>query len=359
MLGPSVRAPGGIGHFSRRLSEALAGRAHVADLGFARLYPRWTAAGRQTAPAGPPSDVARFGTSRVIAWRPWTWHRARREIARAAPDLLVIQWWHPFFGPVTRSLARSARRAGARIVCVCHNAQPHERFPFARWLTARALADADLILAMSASVRDAVIDLAPRAQVVTLEHPPNLALRAARAARTSTQPSLLFFGTVRAYKGLDDLLEALPAVRAHIPIRLTVAGGFFGSEQRYRAIVRRLGLEDVVDLRPGYVLDGDVEALFAEADLLVLPYRSASQSGIVALAALTGTPVVATAVGGLPEALGANGVLVPPRDPAALAAGIVRALRAPPAPPDVPGADWEAWADATMGVIATSATAVR
>lgn len=346
IVGPASRAPGGIAQFTQRLGEALTTRAQVRVVAFSKLYPGWSPPGRGSSGSAPtvPEHLVR-----TTAWTPWTWRRARREIERNAPDLLVVQWWHPVFGPLLRSLLRSVNRSGARSVVICHNADPHERFPFARRLTVRALREAHEVITLSAAVTDRVRTLLPQARIRELEHPPNLALETLPQRRRPGQPaSLLFFGNVRPYKGLQDLLEALPAVREQVPATLTVAGRFMGSEPAYRKTVRRLGLDDAVALRDAYVPDHEVAALLASADLLVLPYREATQSGLIALAAQTGTPVVATSAGGLPQALGENAVIVPPRDVTALADAIVRAVRTPPPPPVLPRMGWDAFGAALL-----------
>lgn len=347
IVGPSADAQGGIAQFTQRLGEALAQQGSVSVVAFERLYPGWTHPGRGSsgvAPTVPQSIV------RTTPWTPWTWRRARREVAESAPDLVVVQWWHPVFGPVMRSILRSANRAGARSVVICHNAEPHERFPFSRRLTSIALREASQIVTLSSGVTDKARILAPNAWLTELELPPILDIaRVDRQRRPQGRPaSLLFFGNVRPYKGLADLLEAIPAIRYRIPVKLTVAGRFLGSAPMYQRAIRRLGIEDIVELRDEYIPDAEVSSLLAAADLVVLPYREASQSGVVALAALAGTPVVATSAGGLQVSLGTNAIIVPPRDHRALGEGILRALRTPPPPPDPPRMGWEAFGTALL-----------
>ncbi len=159
---------------------------------------------------------------------------------------------------------------------------------------------------------------------------------------------LLFFGLVRPYKGLDVLLRALAA--GPPDVRLTVAGEFWGGVGDTRRMIDELGLAGRVDLRPGYVPAADVPALFAAADAVVLPYRSATATQNVDLAHRYGLPVVATAVGMLAQAVrdGVDGLLATPGDPMSLAAalhrlyepGMLDALRAQVVPPDVDAA-WD------------------
>jgi glycosyltransferase involved in cell wall biosynthesis len=159
---------------------------------------------------------------------------------------------------------------------------------------------------------------------------------------------VLCFGNVRPYKGVRDLIEAFPRVRASADAVLVVAGTFFEPIGEYRARIDELGVADSVRLFDEYVPNEDVAPLFELADLVVLPYRSASQSGVIPLAAALRKPVVATSVGGLPDALAGSGKVVPPENPEALAAAIVEALDETPLPPPVEQDLWTRWCDAVL-----------
>jgi glycosyltransferase involved in cell wall biosynthesis len=153
---------------------------------------------------------------------------------------------------------------------------------------------------------------------------------------------------VRPYKGVRDLIDAFPQVTASTDAVLVVAGTFFESIDDYRARIEELGLGGAVRLFDEYVPNEEVTTLFELADLVVLPYRSASQSGVIPVAATSRKPVVATAVGGIPDALAGSGMLVPPRNPDALGAAIAQALENPPPPPVVEAGLWSRWCDAVL-----------
>jgi glycosyltransferase involved in cell wall biosynthesis len=159
---------------------------------------------------------------------------------------------------------------------------------------------------------------------------------------------VLFFGNVRPYKGLRDLIEAWPRVRAEQNTLLVVAGTFFESIDSYKEQIHRLGVSGSVRLFDEYIPNEDIPALFALSDLLVLPYRSASQSGVIPLAASFGKPVVTTNVGGLPEALAGTGVVVPPNNPSALGAAVIHALQDSPPPPPTGHHLWREWRNAVL-----------
>jgi glycosyltransferase involved in cell wall biosynthesis len=152
----------------------------------------------------------------------------------------------------------------------------------------------------------------------------------ARAALgLSDERIVLFFGYVRRYKGLHVLLDAMPHLLSHFPVRLLVVGEFYDNEQAYREQIRTLGLEHAVTLHSDYVPNERVGAYFSAADVVVLPYLSATQSGIAQIAYNFDRPVIATDVGGLAEVVldGRTGYIVPPGDPEALAEAIARFYR--------------------------------
>jgi glycosyltransferase involved in cell wall biosynthesis len=140
------------------------------------------------------------------------------------------------------------------------------------------------------------------------------------------QAVLLFFGFVRPYKGLDVLLDALPIVRRRMPIHLFVVGEMWDRTTPYLSHIQRLGIEACVTLVNRYVPNEELESYFSAADVVVLPYRSATQSAVIQLAFGFDKPVITTDVGGLAEAVtdGVNGLIVPPADPNALAEAIIR-----------------------------------
>ena len=143
-----------------------------------------------------------------------------------------------------------------------------------------------------------------------------------------SQEMLLFFGFIREYKGLKHLIRALPQIcNARPHAHLWVVGDFFdGDKADYEALINQCGCESMLTLVDGYLPDQKVEPYFAASDLCVLPYESATQSGVIQISYSFGCPVVATDVGGLPEVVldGKTGYVVPPKDESALTQAIVR-----------------------------------
>jgi glycosyltransferase involved in cell wall biosynthesis len=354
LIGPGPTTRGGIAQFNSHLAEALAAEgAEVGLLPLRPVYPSWTKPGRQAEVSpGPLPAHVQLTASRLVAWRPWTWFEAIREFASQRSAAVVFQWWHPMFAPAYAVVAAAARRQGSHVVFVCHNAEPHERFLLARPLTSLALNRADALLVLSDSVERALSSLVPKKHVIRLSHPPytDFLRHADPTAEKQWRDRIgaegraviLFFGNVRRYKGLDDLIAGFPAVRAQTPAVLVVAGKFFESVDDTRRQISDLELDADVKLFPGYVPDDEVAALFRASDLIVLPYRSGSQTGIAPLAAALGKPVVSTDAGGISEAL-PEARVAPVDDPAGLAGVIVDSLRNPDRPGPPPGT-WEEWA---------------
>jgi glycosyltransferase involved in cell wall biosynthesis len=227
------------------------------------------------------------------------------------------------------------RRSQARIVFLCHNVLPHElrRWdpPLARFALARghghvvqSAAEAETLRQLVAGA-DPIVTAHPIYDMFAQEMLPRVEARR-RLGLPAEGPLLLFFGFVRPYKGLQYLLQALPTVRRSLPeVHLLVAGEFWDDKATYATLIEHLELQASVTLLDHYIPNEEVPLCFSAADLVVLPYVHATQSGVVQLAFGCGRPVVTTAVGGLVDLVrdGENGLLVPPADSAALAEAIL------------------------------------
>jgi len=335
-IGTAWPMRGGIAHFNAILAAELARRHTVRFLSFTRQYPGLLFPGKTQMVADREAGAAvRMEADPVLdSIGPWSWWRTARRAARERPDLLLFKYWMPFFAPAFGSVSRWVKRwTGARVVFVCDNILPHERRPLDRALTRYALAPVDGFVVMSASVRDDLLAVRPDADFRLVPHPiyhvfgERIDKRAARERLgLGPGPLLLFFGYIRAYKGLDLLLAALPAVRERIGAQLLVAGEFYEGEARTRAAAEAPGLAGAVHFHADYIPEDRVALYFSAADAVVLPYRTATQSGIIQVAYQLDTPVICTDVGGLAEVVPheVSGFIVPPGDAAALAREIVR-----------------------------------
>ena len=335
LLGPTYPHRGGIAHYTTLLARAFA-RDHETHLvSFSRLYPsllfpgttQLDRSGEAIQPPVPPEPL-------LDSMNPITWYATGRRLRALAPDLLIVTWWHPFFGPSLGTAARRARHgARPKRIFLCHNVEPHEATPLDHALASYGLGAADgfLVHARAEAAR-----LAPRAHgrpVRVHPHPSYEIFHRGAPSRDEARARLdvsgrvlLFFGYVRPYKGLADLLEALRQARPDSWDRLFVVGEFYEPRDRYARWLDDPALRAKITVVDRYVPNEEVGTYMAAADLVVLPYRSATGSGIAQVAFGAGVPVVATRTGGLEDVVedGVSGLLVPPESPVDLARAIER-----------------------------------
>ncbi len=341
-FGPAPPLRGGIVAAQANLYRTLAARGHALHwTSFRRQYPGLIFPG--SAQEGPTAPWLQCPSRPVfVPWEPWTWGQAARDLLAHRPDAVVARWWIPFFAPGFWAVMRQVR-ARTRVVWVLDNVVPHERYPLGRQLTRLALAQGHAFLVQSGQVRrdlqdllpgveDHVIRLAPH-PVYDYSAPDRPRPAVAEARRQLDLPErarvLLFFGFIKPYKGLIHLIDAAATLRDHFGpdgVRILVVGDVYGDRRPYEQRIAASGAADVIRFHPHYVADEEVEPWFVAADLVVLPYESATQSGIVQIAWNYDRPVVTTRVGGLPEVVhdGETGFLVPPADPGALAHACIR-----------------------------------
>jgi len=346
IVGPAAPFRGGIALHTRAIERALADHHEVVVHPFARLYPRLLFPGTsQLAPesravAGERSASGARGQSAVALdpYRPRSWGRVALAIAEQDPDLVLLQWWHPWFALPTASLLRRCARAlngSSRLALWCHNVYPHGSVPLQELMARLVLRRAGRIVVHAQCESERARALAPEVTRHVLPMPcmssgPAPSMAAARAELgLAAGRWLLFFGFVRAYKGLRDLLAALAAIEDP-DLRLLVVGEFYESESSYRELIDRLGLSERVRIVNRYVAEAEVPAYFAAADAVILPYRTATQSSVLAQALAWRRPVVVTDSGGLAEAAPGVAVVVPACDPGGLARGIRAVLADPP-----------------------------
>jgi glycosyltransferase involved in cell wall biosynthesis len=336
LLGPVYPWRGGIAHHTARLARELKERGHdVVVYNYSRLYPKLLFPG--TTQLDRSSDTIDADSLQCIdSMNPLSWVATARRVTQRRPDVLAVAWWHPFFAPPCATIAHRARAAGVDVVWLCHNVLPHEPSPVDRLLASLAYSAASRFVVQAEAERARIAPFAGQRRVDVCPHPaydvfaqPAQGADAAEARASlgvTTSRMLLFFGLIRPYKGLDILIDAVAQLGDLDDLTLYVAGECYGDESVYRAQIERLGLTTRVRFESRYVANEEVPALMLAADVVVLPYRHATQSGVAQVAFACGRPVITTRVGGLPDVVhdGDNGLLVPPVDPTSLAAAIRR-----------------------------------
>ena len=324
VVGPVPPYRGGIAQHTAHLAEALAERAEVLLLSFARQYPAWLYPGssdRDPAAQAPLRPAPEFLLDPL---NPLSWRRALARIERYLPDLVLLPWWTVFWAPCFWFLARGCRLRGLPVRLLCHNVLDHEAAAWKTWLTCALFRQVDSFLVHSRAEARRLTELIGGAEIRVHPHPlydgfPDPIETLPRRADLE----LLFFGLVRPYKGLPQLIEAMGRLR-DLSVQLSVVGEFWEGQEAVEKAVRAKGLDERVELVPRYVTAQEAADRFARADAVVLPYLSVTASGVVALAYRYGKPVIASRLDGLAELVrdGETGALVPPGDPTVLAEAI-------------------------------------
>lgn len=331
---------GGIAHFNERFALELQRRGHaVRAITFSRQYPKVLFPGKtQEETGGAAGEQAVTAEVRVDSIGPLSWWRTGRSIRKQAPDVLVFKYWISFFAPCFWAIATLAKGRRTRVIYLIDNFIPHEsRFgePLLRWLAFRAV---DGCVVMSESVERDIQSVHPKMPVVRSPHPVydnfGAAIGKEEARKRLGLPEnaviALFFGYIRPYKGLDELIAAFPAMAALDPkLHLVIAGECYEDEQRYKDLVKASPVADRIHYFSDYIPNDAVAHHFCAADVLVLPYRTATQSGIVQIAYHFERPCIVTDVGGLSEVVihGRTGYVVPPDDREGLVHGMELFLR--------------------------------
>lgn len=340
LVGTAYPLRGGIAHYVGLLWKYLSRRHDVHVVTFSRQYPKLLFPGKsqeESGDAGIPIDSVQW----IDSINPFNWIRTGFRVRALRADLIVFKFWMPFFAPsygTIAAIARWGRRT--KTMFICDNIIPHERRPGDKLLTRFAFRYIDSYVVQSHAVERDLQKWHPDPLTSYLPHPvyeifgEEEERSAARAKLAQVDPAmtlnndervLLFFGYVRDYKGLDVILDAMPSILERMKVRLLVVGEFYNNEQKYRDQVRRLGVGDYVLFHSDYVPNEEVGTYFSAADVLTLPYKSATQSGIIQIAYNFHRPVIATDVGGLGEVIvdGRTGTIVPPENPHALAKAVI------------------------------------
>lgn len=336
VIGPVYPYKSGISHYTGLMCRELAKRHDVEVISYKMQYPKILFRKEQRDYSNDSFKIK--GTKYLLhTANPFNIVRTARYIKSICPDLVVIQWWHPYFAPCYFLLTRFMGRQ--KVVFVCHNVFPHERFPLDKMLTKLALKKGNHFIVHAAEEAKELQKIKPKPDYVVTPHPTYRAFQFEDMSRDQAREKLhigrkerilLFFGFVREYKGLKYLLRAMPQIcHEDDAVRLWVVGEFGSDKEEYLKLIHNLGIEDRVQVQDAFTPDREVEKYFAAADLVALPYTSATQSGIVQIAYGFTRPVVVTEVGGLPDVVedGKTGYIVEPENPEAFAEAVIRFFR--------------------------------
>lgn len=308
IVGPAHPYRGGLASIMETMAREYQRRGYRVDIiTFTLQYPSLLFPGKsQTVTTPPPTDLSI--ERKVSTVNPLTWWRVGRQLCKLRPDIVLMKYWTPFMAPCFGSIARLARRNGhTRVICQIDNVEPHEHHlsdkPFNRYF----LRSVDGFIYMSEQVHGELMAYT-QAPALFSPHPmfEHFGPRRERSEACNAlgiDPNMryaLFFGLIRDYKGLDTLIEAWAKFRrkGH---KLLIAGEFYASRDKYINLIQHLGLQDDIILHDHFIPDSEVANYFSAADCVVLPYKTATQSGVTQIAYNFRTPIIVTNVGGLKE----------------------------------------------------------
>jgi len=324
---------GGIADFAGMLYNELSKEHDVNVVTFKRQYPSLFFPGKsQVEPEG---KIDKIPTNvEMDSINPLNWIKIGIKIKSEEPDLLIIKYWMPFFGPCLGTIAKIVKKnKKTKVLVVCHNIIPHEKKPGDKIFTKYLFSSVDYFVLMSKSVQDDLLSLYPKAKHKLLFHPvysnfgePVSKEEARRYLKLSAEKIILFFGFIRDYKGLDVLLKAVSILKSKLELKIIVAGEFYSNKDKYISLINDLKINNIVHLFSDFIPKDEVKYFFSAADVVVLPYKDATQSGIVQIANNFEKPIISTQVGGLGEVIknGETGFLVEKENPEKLAEAILK-----------------------------------
>ncbi|MDD3125247.1 MAG: glycosyltransferase [Candidatus Kapabacteria bacterium] len=300
---------GGIAQFNASLYREFEKQNEIKAYTFTCQYPKLIFPG-QTQMVQPNDKVDNIPAERVLSTiNPLSYLTTLNKIRKFNPQLNIMKFWMPYFAPSLGTVARGLQKNGTKSIAILDNVIPHETRPGDIAMIRYFLKSCDGYLTMSSTVENDLLNLEPNAKFLRLEHPlythfpPKVSRDEAlqHLKLPKDKKYLLFFGFIRKYKGLDILIEALCTLPDDV--HLIIAGEVYGKFDEYAELINRYGLQERVHSYVRYIADGEVPDFFAAAEVCVLPYRSATQSGIIGIAFNFDLPVIATDTGSLREML--------------------------------------------------------
>lgn len=314
IIGPAHPLRGGLASYNERLAKQFQQEGHDTSIyTFSLQYPSFLFPGTTQFSSEPaPKDLSIHIVINSV--NPFNWLKIGNRLKKERPDLIVVRYWLPFMGPCLGTILRRVKKNNhTKIVCIADNIIPHEkRFgdkPFTRYF----IKPVDAFITMSEKVMADLKLFAPDKPAKFVAHPlydnfgEKISKEEARSRLGigSLEKLLLFFGFIRNYKGLDILLDAMKVLQNNQPqtinYKLLIAGEFYEDRKPYEEQIEKLGIKDNLILRTDFIPDSEVKYYLCAADVVIQPYRNATQSGVTPLAYHFEKPMIVTNVGGLPS----------------------------------------------------------
>jgi glycosyltransferase involved in cell wall biosynthesis len=313
IIGPAYPLRGGgMATFNERLARQFMSQGFETTIyTFSLQYPSFLFPGKtQYSEEAAPKDLNI--KVRINSILPTNWISVGKELRKLKPDIIVVRYWLPFMGPCLGTILRIVKKnKHTKIVCIADNIIPHEKRKADKAFTKYFLKPIDEVIVMSEKVMSDLKIFNATKPVQLIQHPlyDNFGEKITKdIARknigiTSNDKIILFFGFIRKYKGLDILLDALALfkVDGSINFKVLIAGEFYEDRKPFDEQITTLGLQDMLILKTDFIPDSEVRNYFCAADMVIQPYRNATQSGVTPLAYHFEIPMIVTNVGGLPS----------------------------------------------------------
>jgi len=329
---------GGISKHTSILVEKLSQNHSVDIINYSRQYPDFLFPGKtQYLDDKSEND----NSSRMIdSINPITWFSTGNRLAKKNYDLVIFRFWNPFFAPALGVIAGIIRKKSSdtKLMSLCDNILPHEKIPLADFLTTYLFDKLDGHVVQSSQTENELQTVVDQPIYEKRFHPTYTnfpqkidKISARKKLGLSAKNIILYFGIIRDYKGFDILLNAISKLKnTELDFHLLAGGECYGSDEKYIQLISNLDISDYITWHNKYIPDTELSNYFSAADVVALPYLTASQSGVTQMAYSYDLPVVVTKVGGLPEIVdeGQSGITIEPGNPTELAKILEENLKA-------------------------------
>jgi glycosyltransferase involved in cell wall biosynthesis len=313
ILGTAHPFRGGITTFNERLARQLQTEGNIVTIyNFSLQYPSFMFPGKtQYSTESPPANLTIL--SKLNSISPLNWLKVGNELHKLKPDILIVRYWLPLMAPALGTVLRRVKKNHhTKIIAITDNVIPHEKRIGDVAFTKYFVKPCDAFITMSDKVSNDLKKINHTKKAIQVLHPlydsfgamVNKQVARQKLGLLPQQKVLLFFGFIRKYKGLDMLLQAVAILKNEnkaTNIKLVIAGEFYENENDYRQLIKTLGINDMLLLKNDFVNDANVRYYFGAADVVVQPYRNATQSGVTPLAYHFEKPMIVTRVGALPD----------------------------------------------------------
>ena len=321
LIGPFPPFRGGISDFNSALFNELNKTHSLQIINYSTQYPKILFPGKTQYKDN--VDESHKSERILSSINPFTWNKTTNKIIEFQPNIVVVLYWMPFFAPALRKISvLLKKKIDVKIIAICHNLIPHENHFFYQHFTKTFLYKIDRFVVMSRSVKLDLLKIIPNAKFRLTPHPiynifgNTIDMKIARQNLCiKAKNVILYFGLILEYKVLDILLNSIPKIKQELDeFIVIIAGECYEKTEKYYAIIRNLKIQDSVDMRLKFISDNEVSEYFSAADVVALPYRTATQSGITQIAYNFNRPVIVSDVGGLAEIVpnGKTGYVVKP-----------------------------------------------